>query len=180
MGFGQAERSYQNSGWKSSATSSRIDLPVARDRLSNDWTSATSLCRSSGRTRCARVARCNLGGRKGRSSWEDAYTINAPPGVSGSVAPNPAASRASEDTTANAGASSLVIPAASSTVVANETSSWSPSMVCASPSRSATSAPTRIILATSGIASSISQLLNPCKIDSASPVRCASKSLTSI
>src|SRR6266550_414483 len=74
--------------------------------------------------------------------------MRAPPGESGNVTPTPAASSASEDTTAIAGNPSVSDALASETVAANDTSWPNPISVCASPSSRATSSPTRITFAT--------------------------------
>src|SRR6266581_6623615 len=90
----------------------------------------------------------------------------APPGVMGRVVPSPSSSSASEGTTAIAGRSSLRAPATSPIVAANKTSCPNPISVCASPSRSATSAPTRITFATTEFPS-FSQPLNRLQVDPA-------------
>src|SRR5207248_6999197 len=88
------------------------------------------------------------------------------PVVIGSDSAMSSSSSASEEITAIAGSFALSAPAISPTVAANRTSCPKPSIVCARPSRRATSAPTRITLATREL-SSVSQPLNGFQVDSA-------------
>jgi hypothetical protein len=138
----------QNGRAEPSPVSSRLERPVVRDRLSNESTRARSLLRSRGSTKCASVARCIFWGRNGRSPCVFPYTMSAPPGISGRVAPGPTCSRASQETTAIAGRSPFITPPTSPTVAASKTSCPNPTSVCASPSSSAASAPMRITFAT--------------------------------
>src|SRR6266478_7940847 len=136
-----------------------MERPVVRDRLSKESTRARSLLRSSGSTKCASVARCSFWGRNGRSPGDFPYTMIAPPGVRGRVAPGPPFSSASQETTAIPGRSPLNTLPTSPTAAASETSCPNPTNVCARPSSSAPSAPMRITFATREFPSA-SQVLN--------------------